>query len=93
MEWNGGGVRTRRGNQLAILEVRQCALHRASREASGGGDRLMRHADRPVRLLGRLTIEVEVNDERGQAPVVTHEVGQKAVEHVGVEGYLYHSLL
>jgi len=44
-------------------------------------------------MLGCLTIEVEVNDERGQAPVVAHEVGQKAVEQVGVKGYLYHSLL
>ena len=78
---------------MAILKVCQCALDRASGEASAGGDRLMGYAYRPVRLLGRLPIEVEVNDERGQAPVVAHEVGQQAVEQVGVKGYLYHSLL
>ena len=41
MEWNGGGVRTGGGDQLAILKVCQCALDRASGEASGACDRLM----------------------------------------------------
>ena len=93
MEWNGGGVSSGGGDQLAILKVGQCALDRAAGQARAGGDRLMGHAYRPVRVLGGLTIEVEVNDERGQAPVVAHEVGQKGVEQVGVEGDLYHSSL
>jgi hypothetical protein len=50
----------------------------------------MGHADRPVSLLGCVTIEVQVDDERGRAAVMAHEVGQEAVEQVGVKGYLYH---
>jgi len=41
MEWNGSGVRTCCGDKLALLKVGQCALDRASGEASAGGDRLM----------------------------------------------------
>jgi hypothetical protein len=88
MDWNGRGVRAGAGDQLAFLKVGQGALDRAAGEAGAGSDRLMGHPDGPVRLLGRLAIEVEVNDERGQTPVVTHEVGQKRVEQVGVEGDL-----
>jgi hypothetical protein len=51
----------------------------------------MGHADRPVGLQGCLTIEVKVDDERRLAAVMAHQVGQEAVEQVGVEGYLYHS--
>ena len=75
MERDGGWVRTRGGDQLAILKVRECDLYGASGEACGGGDRLMGQADRPVGLLGCLTIKVKVNDERGQTAVVAHQVG------------------
>ena len=63
MEWNGSRVRAGGGDKLAILKVGQRALDRASGESSAGGDRLMRYTDRPVRLLGGLAIEIEVNDE------------------------------
>ncbi len=93
MEWNGSRVRPCCRDKLAILKVCQCALDCAPGEARGRGDRLMGHAHRPVRLLGRETIEEEVNDERRQSPIMAHEVRQKAVEQVGVKGYLYHSSL
>jgi hypothetical protein len=90
MEWDGGWMRTRSRDQLASLKVCQCALDCASGKSCGGGDRLMGHVDRPVSLLGCVTIEVQVDDERGRAAVMAHEVGQEAVEQVGVKGYLYH---
>ena len=41
MQWNSSRVRTGGGDELTILKVCQCALDRASGEASAGGDRLM----------------------------------------------------
>jgi hypothetical protein len=38
MEWDCGRVRTRRGDELAILKVRQRHLDGASGEACGAGD-------------------------------------------------------
>jgi hypothetical protein len=79
MDWNGRGVRAGAGDQLATLKVGQGALDRAAGEAGARGDRLMGDTDGPIRLLGCMAIEVEVNDERGQAPVVAHQVGQKSI--------------
>jgi hypothetical protein len=93
MERDGGWVRPCGSDQLAILKVCQGVLDGASGEAGGGGDRLMGPAYRPVCVLGCVTIEVEVDEERGRASVVAHEVGQQAVEQVGVERYLYHQSL
>ena len=90
MDWDGGWVRTRSRDQLALLQMREGALDGAAGESGGGGEGLMGYADRPVRLLGGLTVKVKVDDERGQAPVMAHQVGQEAVEQVGVECYLYH---
>ena len=53
----------------------------------------MREANGPVRLLGCVTIEVEINDERRQASIVPHEVGQQAVHQIGVQADLRHRLL
>jgi len=52
MEWDGGCVHTRTCDQLAILKVCKRALDGASGESSGGGDRLVGQAHRPVGLLG-----------------------------------------
>ena len=93
MEWDGRWVRTRSGDQLAIVKMRECALDGASGQSRGGGDGLMGQAHRPVRLLGCLTIEVKIDDEGGQATVMAHQVGQKAVEDVRVKRYLYHRLV
>jgi hypothetical protein len=38
MKWNGGWMRTRSRDQLAILKVCKRALNGASRESCGGGD-------------------------------------------------------
>lgn len=65
MERDGGGVRPRRIDQLPILKVGERALDGASRETGGGGDGLMRHADRPMSLLAGLTIKVNVDNVRG----------------------------
>jgi len=64
MERDCGWVRTRSGNQLASLQVGERALDGTSGETGGGGDGLMGHANRPMGLLGCLTIEVKVDDER-----------------------------
>ena len=93
MEWDGRRVRTRSSDQLAILKMRECALDGASGQSRGGGDGLMGQAHRPVRLLRRLSIEIKINDERGQAAVMAHQVGQEAVEYVRVKRYLYHRLV
>jgi hypothetical protein len=93
MEGDGGGVGARRGDQLPLLQVGQCTLNRAAGETGAGGNGLMRHADRPVGVLGRVTIEMKVNDERRRTPVVAYEVRQKAIDHIGVECYLYHQSL
>ena len=53
----------------------------------------MGEANGPARLLACVTIEVEINDERGQASIVPHEVGQQAVHQIGVEADLRHHLL
>ena len=74
---------------MTKLKVRQGALDGAPRKAGGPGNRLMGQADGPVSILGGVAVEVEVNDERGRAAVVTHEVGQQAVEQVGVESHQY----
>ena len=74
MERNGRGVRTGGSDQLPTLKVCQGALDSAAREAGGRCDRLMGHAYRPVDLLRCLAIEVKVNDERGQAPVMADKV-------------------
>ncbi len=50
MKRHGGGVRTGGGNQLTSLQMSQSAVD-CMREARGCGDRLMGHANRPVRLL------------------------------------------
>ena len=65
MERDGCGVGTSRGDEVPTLKVREGALDGASGEAGGASNGLMRHADRPVGLLGCLTIEVKVDDERG----------------------------
>jgi hypothetical protein len=78
---------------LTILKVCERALNGASGESCGGGDGLMRDADRPVGLLGCPTIEVKVNDERGQATVMADEVRQEAVEQVRVKSHFYHALI
>ena len=75
MEGDGCWMRARRADKLALLKVCQGALDGASGKASCGSNRLMGHADRPVGLLGSLTIEVRVDDERSQAPVMAHQVG------------------
>lgn len=93
MEWDGRGVRTRASDQPAILKVCERALDGASGESCGGGDGLVRYADGPVGLLGCPTIEVKVNDERGQAAVMADQVGQEAVEQVRVKSHLYHTLV
>jgi hypothetical protein len=93
MEWDRRWVRTRGSDQLAILQVGECALDGASGESCGAGDGLMRCAHRPVGLLGCPTIEVKVNDERGQAAVMADQVGQEAVEQVRVKSHLYHALV
>jgi len=93
MEWDGRGVGTRSSEQLPILKMREGALDGASGQSRGGGDGLMGQAHRPVRLLRRLSIEIKINDERGQAAVMAHQVGQEAVEYVRVKRYLYHRLV
>ena len=93
MQWNGRWMRPRTGNELATLKVRQGALNGASGESGRRGDGLMRRAHGPVGLLGCLTIEVKVDDERALPPVMAYQVGQKAIEQVRVESYLCHRLL
>ena len=93
MAGDGRGVRTRGSDQVALLKMCERALDGASGESCDGGDGLMRHADRPVGLLGCPTIEVKVNDERGQAAVMANQVGQEAVEQVRIQHYLYHRIL
>jgi hypothetical protein len=90
MEWDGGWVRARGTDELTFLKVRKRALHGAAGEPRGRGDGLMRRAKRPVCLLRCLAIEVKVDEKCGQAAVMAHQVGQEAVEHVGIEGDLYH---
>jgi hypothetical protein len=38
MKWNGGWVRARSRDQLAILKVCECTLNCAPGESCGGGD-------------------------------------------------------
>jgi hypothetical protein len=90
MERDRCGMRTRSGDEFTTLKVRERALDRASGEAGGGRDGLMRHAHGPIRLLGCLAIKVEVDDKRGQAVVMAHQVGHESVEQVGVYSHLYH---
>jgi hypothetical protein len=80
MEWDGGWVRPRGSDQVAILKMCERALDGAPGKSCGGGNGLMGHANRPVGLLRGLTIEVKVDDERAQAAIVAHQVGQEAVE-------------
>jgi hypothetical protein len=63
MERNSGRVRTRRCDQLAALEMCQGTLDRASRKPGSSSNCLMRHADRPVRLLTGMPIEIDENHE------------------------------
>ena len=93
MEWDGRWVRTRGSDQVAILKVCERALDGASGESCGGGDGLMRYADRPVGLLRCPTIEVKVNDEGGQAAIMADQVRQEAVEQVRVKSHLCHHLV
>ena len=91
MQWNGRWMRPRTGNELATLKVRQGALNGASGESGRRGDGLMRRAHGPVGLLGCLTIEVEIDNERGQAAVMAHQIRQKAIEQIRIQVYLYHT--
>jgi hypothetical protein len=93
MEGDGGGVRARGDDELAFLKMGEGALDGAAGEAGGIGDRLMGGAHRPAGLLGGAPEEVQVDDEGGGATIVADEVGEEAVEEVGVEGNLYHHLL
>jgi hypothetical protein len=78
---------------MAVLKVCERALDGASGESCGGGNGLMRHPHRPVGVLGCPTIEVKVNDERGQPAVMADKVGQEAVEQVRVKSYFHHEWL
>lgn len=93
MKRNGGWMRARGRDQLAILKVRERALNGASRQSGGACDGLMGYADRPIRLLGRLTIEEKVDDERSRTAVMADQVGQEAIEQVRVKRQLYHRLV
>jgi len=90
MEGHCGWVRTRRGDQLPILQVCERALDSASRQPGGRGDGLMGRANRPVRPLRCLTIEVKVDYERTRPAVVAHQVRQEAIEYVCVKADFYH---
>jgi hypothetical protein len=93
VEWNGRWMGTRGRDQTASLKMGERALDGASGESGSAGDRLMRCSDGPGGMLGRLPIEVKVNNEGSGAAVMADQVGQKAIEQVRVESYLCHRLL
>lgn len=93
MKGDGGWVRARAGDQLTLLKVGQGALNGAARESRGGGEGLMRQADRPVGLHRGVTIEVQVENERGRAAVMAHHVGHEVIEQIRIKRYLSHKAL
>jgi hypothetical protein len=91
MEWYCRWMRTRTCDQLTLLEVHECILDSASGESCTGGHCLMGNPDGPVHLLvGCVTIKVKVYDERGRAAVMAYQIGQEAIEQIGIKGYFCH---
>jgi hypothetical protein len=81
----GGAMRARGFHQLAILQLRDCALHRAFGKTGFVSEHTQAGLDRTPALPGGTAGKIKVNEEGGRLLIVSDNVTHEDIENVIVD--------